>query len=217
MADPIRVLIADDHTIVRSGLTLLLASEADIEVVGEATDGAAAVEMAFASRPDVVLMDIGMPRLNGFEATRKIKEQLPAVNVLVLTMHRSDEYFFQTLEAGASDYILKGAETGELISAVRWVARGDMFLYPAMARRLVQEYLRQSGRAVTGIPRLTPRENEIVRLIAEGYTNKEIAERLVVSPSTVHSHCANVMRKLELDTRRELILYARRQGLIAES
>jgi len=217
MPKPIRVLIADDHTIVRSGLNLLLSSEPDIEVVGEATDGAVTVEMAEKLRPDVVLMDIGMPVLNGIEATRQIKQRLPEANILVLTMHRSDEYFFQMLEAGASGYVLKAAETSELINAVRAVARGDVFLYPSMARRLVQQYLDQPGMDSPEQPRLTGREKEILRLIAGGYGNKEIAEKLVVSPSTVHSHRTNLMRKLNLSMRHELVEYARQHGLIQDS
>jgi two-component system response regulator NreC len=214
MSDKIRVLIADDHTIFRSGLNLLLSSEVDLEVVGEAKDGTAAVEMAASLHPNVVLMDVGMPGLNGLDATRQIRARLPEVNVLVLTMHRSDEYFFQMLEAGAAGYILKGAETNELISAVRAVARGDVFLYPSMARRLVQEYLSQSQSQGSGAAHLTEREREILKLIAEGFSNGEIADRLVISPSTVHSHRANLMRKLELGSRHELVQYARQKGLI---
>jgi len=216
MPEPIRVLIADDHTIVRSGVNLLLSSEPDIQVVGEATDGISAVELAQQFKPDVVLMDIGMPGMDGFEATRRIRAQVPEAKVLVLTMHRSDEYFFQMLEAGALGYVLKGAETGELISAVRAVARGEVFLYPSMARRLVQQFLRQAGADPPQRPRLTPREKQILNLVAEGYSNKEIAERLVVSPSTVHSHRTNLMQKLGLSTRHELVQYARRQGLIRD-
>lgn len=216
MPKPIRVLIADDHTIVRSGVNLLLSSEPDIEVVGEATDGISAVELAQHFKPDVVLMDIGMPELDGFEATRRIRERVPEANVLVLTMHRSDEYLFQMLEAGALGYVLKGAETSELINAVRTVAGGEVFLYPSMARRLVQQFLRQGGADPPERPRLTPREMQILNLVAEGYSNKEIAERLVVSPSTVHSHRTNLMQKLGLSTRHELVQYARRQGLIRD-
>jgi two-component system response regulator NreC len=216
MPEPIRVLIADDHTIVRSGVNLLLSSEPDIQVVGEATDGLSAVELAQQFKPDVVLMDIGMPELDGFEATRRIRERVPEAKVLVLTMHRSDEYLFQMLEAGAQGYVLKGAETGELINAVRTVARGEVFLYPSMARRLVQQFLRQAGADPPQRPRLTPRETQILDLVAEGYSNKEIAERLVVSPSTVHSHRTNLMQKLGLSTRHELVQYARRQGLIPD-
>jgi two-component system response regulator NreC len=216
MPELIRVLIADDHTIVRSGVNLLLSSEPDIQVVGEATDGISAVELAQRFKPDVVLMDIGMPELDGFEATRRIRERVPEAKVLVLTMHRSDEYLFQMLEAGAQGYVLKGAETGELINAVRTVARGEVFLYPSMARRLVQQFLRQAGADPPQRPRLTPREKQILDLVAEGYSNKEIAERLVVSPSTVHSHRTNLMQKLGLSTRHELVQYARRQGLIRD-
>ncbi len=217
MADPIRVLIADDHTIVRSGLNLLLSSEPDIQVVGEASDGAAAVEMAEQLRPNVVLMDIGMPGVNGVEATRQIKQRVPECDILVLTMHRSDEYFFEMLDAGASGYILKGAETSELIQAVHAVARGDVFLYPSMARGLVRQYLSLSAAGASGGPALTPRESEIARMVAEGFSNREIADKLVVSPSTVHSHRSNLMRKLGLSTRRELVQYARQRGLIPEA
>jgi len=217
MSDKIRILIADDHTIFRSGLNLLLSSEVDLEVVGEAKDGMAAVEMAASLHPDVVLMDVGMPGLNGLDATRQIRARLPEVNILVLTMHRSDEYFFQMLEAGAAGYLLKGAETNELINAVRAVARGDVFLYPSMARRLVQEYLSQSPSQVSAAAHLTEREREILKLIAEGFSNGEIADRLVISPSTVHSHRANLMRKLELGSRHELVQYARQKGLIGGS
>lgn len=212
--DEIRVLIADDHTIVRSGLTMLLSHESDIGVVGEAVDGESAIQLCLELKPDVVLMDIGMPGINGMQATKEIKSQLPDTQVLVLTMHRSDEYFFQMLEAGASGYILKGAETSELINAVRAVARGDVFLYPTMARKLVSEYLNQLGADPPGEQKLTGREREILQLIVDGFTNKEIAEKLVLSPSTVHSHRTNMMHKLNLTSRHELVQYARKRGLI---
>ncbi len=217
MPESIRVLIADDHTIVRSGLHLLLESEPDIEVVGEATDGVSAVKYAEELLPDVVLMDIGMPELNGIEATRQIKVSHPDMVILILTMHRSDEYFFQVLEAGASGYVLKGAETTELITAVRSVARGDVFLYPSVARQLVQQYLSQADADPPGGPKLTQREREILKLIAEGYSSKDIAEQLVVSPSTVHSHRTNLMQKLNLSKRHELVQYAREQGFFHET
>jgi len=216
MSDPISVIIADDHTIVRSGVNLLLSSEPDITVIGEAVDGEAAVKLSQELKPDVVLMDISMPGINGMQATREIKSKLPETNVLVLTMHRSEEYFFQMLEAGASGYVLKGAETNELINAVRVVARGDVFLYPSMARRLVAEYLSQTGSDPLEGGKLSDREREILQLIAEGFTNKEIAERLVLSPSTIHSHRTNLMHKLNLSSRHELVQYARTHGLLRD-
>jgi two-component system response regulator NreC len=216
VSNHIRVLIADDHTIVRSGVRLLLAAEDDIDVIGEALDGYEAMSLAEKLQPDVILMDISMPEMDGLEATRRIKARYPQIQVLVLTMHRSDEYFFEMLKAGASGYILKGAKTNELIDAVRVVSHGEIFLYPTMAQKLVQGYLDlEAGEHETG-DALSPRETEILSLLAEGYSNKEIAEKLVVSPSTVHSHRSNLMNKLGLSNRRELIQYARQQGLIMD-
>jgi two-component system response regulator NreC len=216
VAEQIRVLIADDHTIVRSGVRLLLAAESDIEVVGEALNGRQAVSLAETLQPDVILMDITMPEMDGLEATRQIKSRYPDIHVLVLTMHRSDEYFFEMLQAGASGYVLKGAETSELINAVRVVSRDEVFLYPTMAQKLVQGYLNLVKGDEENLPSLSPRERQILRLLAEGYSNKEIAEKLVISPSTVHTHRSNLMEKLELSNRRELIQYARQRGLIHE-
>lgn len=214
MAEQIAVLIADDHTIVRSGVRMLLEAEPDIKVVGEALNGLEAIELAESLRPDVVLMDITMPVMDGLEATSQIKTRFPQINVLVLTMHRSDDYFFEMLKAGASGYILKGAKTSELINAVRIVQGGEVFLYPSMTQKLVQGYLQLADWDNEGEPSLSPREKEIFRLLAEGYSNKEIAEKLVISPSTVHSHRGNLMDKLGLGNRRELIQYARKRGLI---
>ncbi len=214
MKKAIRVLIADDHTIVRSGVRMLLEAEEDFIVVGEALDGAKAIELTEKLQPDVVLMDIGMPEVDGLEATRQIKAQWPDVNVLVLTMHRSEEYFFEMLKNGASGYLLKGAETSDLIHAVRVVAQGDVFLYPAMARKLVNDYLNVAGGVASVDPQLSPRENEILRLLLEGYSNKEISEQLIISPSTVHTHRTNLMQKLGLSSRHELIQYARQRGLL---
>jgi len=213
----IKVLIADDHTIVRSGVRLLLDAEPDIDVVGEALDGIEAVDLVESLQPDVVLMDITMPGMDGMEATRHIKAEWPDVNVLVLTMHRRDEYFFEVLKAGASGYVLKGAETNELIHAVRIVGRGEVFLYPTMTRKLVQDYLeRATGSSETEDP-LTPRERQILGLLAEGYSNREIAKKLVISPSTVYTHRSSLMEKLDLSSRHELIKYARRHGLLRDS
>ena len=214
MADQISVLIADDHTIVRSGVRILLEAEPDIRVVGEALNGIEALELAESLQPEIVLMDITMPEMDGLEATRQLKTRYPHINVLVLTMHRSDEYFFEMLRAGASGYILKGAKTSELINAIHIVQQGEVFLYPSMTQKLVQGYLELTNWENEDEPSLSPREKEIFLLLAEGYSNKEIADELVISPSTVHSHRSNLMDKLGLNNRHELIQYARRRGLI---
>jgi two-component system, NarL family, response regulator NreC len=211
---PIRVLIADDHTIVRSGVRLLLNAEPDMRVVGEALNGREALELIESLRPDVVLMDIAMPVMDGLEATRLIKERFPQTQVIVLTMHRSDEYFFEMLKAGASGYILKAAQPGELVDAVRIVAQGQVFLYPTMAKKLLSDYLSRIEGGSDAAPELSPREKEILSMLAAGHSNKEIADKLVVSPSTIHSHRTNLMRKLGLSSRHELFQYARKNGLL---
>lgn len=214
MNNIIRVLIADDHTIVRSGVRLLLEAETDIEVIGEALDGKEAIALVEQLHPNVVLMDIAMPGVDGLEATKKILSQWPETKILVLTMHRSDEYFFEMIKAGASGYVLKGADTNELIHALRVVAKGEVFLYPSMASKLVKGYLDSLEGNNNALSNLSRREQEILRLLADGYTNKEIAEKLVVSPSTVHTHRSNLMNKLNLNSRRDLIQYTRRKGII---
>ena len=213
MAAKIRVLIADDHTIVRSGVHLLLESEADIEVVGEALNGLEALAQAENLQPDVILMDISMPEMDGLEATRQVKLRWPAINVLMLTMHRSDEYFFEALKVGASGYILKAADTDELVNAVRVVGQGEVFLYPSMAKKLLDDYLRRLDAGSDIASLLSEREKEIMRLLVEGYSNKEIAASLVVSLSTVHTHRGNLMRKLGLSSQHELVQFAREHGL----
>ena len=212
----IKVLIVDDHAILREGIRALLSLYSDIEVVGEASDGFEAINKTHQLSPDIVLMDIAMPGMDGMEATRQIKTRWPQIKVLVLTMHRSDEYFFEMLKVGASGYILKGAETSDLIRAVRVVGRGEVFLYPTMAQKLVKDYLNftQWGDGLGSS--LSPREKEILRLMSEGYSTKEIAEKLVISPSTIHSHRSNLMTKLGLNSRHELIQYARQRGLIQD-
>lgn len=216
MSEEIRVLIVDDHVIVRSGLRLLLEAEQGISVIGEAADGNEALQLVERQHPDLILMDIAMPGMDGMEATRQIRTRWPQIKVLVLTMHRSDEYFFEVLKAGASGYILKGAETGELIHAVRVVGRGEVFLYPTMAQKLVKDYLDFNQWEESAGASLSPREKRILRMLSEGYSTKEIAEKLVISASTVHSHRSNIMSKLGLNNRRELIQYARQRGLIAD-
>lgn len=211
MTDQINVLIVDDHPIVRSGLRSLLTAESDIEVVGEAIDGKEAIDHTESLRPHVVLMDISMPNLDGLEATRQIKSRFQDVQILVLSMHRSDEYFFEMLRAGASGYILKSARTSDLLEAIRVVSRGEVFLYPAMAQKLVRGYLKLSDWENETQTLLSPREKEILFLMAEGYSYKNIAEKLVISPSTVYSHRSNLMSKLGLNNRHELIEYARKR------
>ena len=216
MTDIIRVLIADDHTIVRAGIRLLLDIESDIEVVGEAVEGREAVVLTEKYFPDVVLMDIAMPVMDGLEATRQIKARCPNTNVLVLTMHRSDDYLFEMLKAGASGYVIKGAETDELIHAVRVVAQGGVFLYPTIASKLVQEYLHLTGAGNEATAALSPREAEIMKLLAKGHSNKEIAEKLVISLSTVYTHRSKLMDKLGLTSQYDLIQYVRRKGIIRD-
>lgn len=213
---PIRVLIAEDHTIVREGIRLILEAASDIEVVGEVTNGRDAVAQACELEPDVVCMDISMPDVDGLEATQQIKQRCPDVRILALTVHESDEYFFQMLKAGASGYVLKEAASSDLVSALRAVARGEVFLYPTVAKKLVDDYVSRVGEG--GEPEryhgLTPREREVLTLIGEGLTNKEIAERLVISLSTVQTHYSHIVEKLGLNNRAELIKYAIQHGLI---
>ena len=216
MTEKIRVLIADDHTIVREGVRLLLQAQPDIEVVGEAADGEQALALVRQLHPDLVVMDIQMPNWNGLQATRAIKTELPQVHILALTMYESDEYFFQVLAAGASGYILKKAASTDLLAAIHAVHHGDVFLYPSVARRLVTDYLTRvnSGEEQSSYDGLTAREREVLKLIAEGHTNQVIAEKLVISPSTVQTHRNRIMQRLNLHSRAELIKYAMRKGLI---
>ena len=213
--DKIRILLADDHTILRSGIRALLENEPGLSVIGEAEDGRAAVSMACKLKPDVVLMDIAMPLLNGLEATRQIKIQCPDVKVLVLSMHDNEEYIRQALEAGAMGYILKDAAPGELIGAIRSVYRGEAVLSPAVTRLVIEDYLRWGGtRPQDDTDSLSPREREVLQLIAEGYTNKQIAEILSISIKTVQAHRNNLMQKLDLHDRGELIKYAIQKKII---
>lgn len=216
MEKKIRVLVADDHTIVREGVRLLLEAQPDLEVVGEASDGQEAFELVRKLQPDLVVMDIQMPNWNGLQATRAIKQEFPHLHILALTMYESDEYFFQVLAAGASGYILKKAASTDLLAAIRAVHQGDVFLYPSVARRLVSDYLTRvkSGEEQSSYDGLTAREREVLKLIAEGHTNQVIAEKLVISPSTVQTHRNRIMQRLNLHTRAELIKYANRKGMI---
>lgn len=211
----IRVLIADDHSIVRAGIRSLLEDQADIEVIGEASSGWEAIEQATHLQPDVVLMDIAMGDLSGLEATQEIRERAPEVNVLALTMHDREEYFFAMLKAGALGYVLKESEPDELLAAIRAVHSGEAFLSPSVTKAVLKDYLAQhTGQAQSRYDRLTLREKEVLRLTAEGKTAREMAEMLHLSMKTIEKHRASVMRKLELHNLSELIKYAIRKGLI---
>ena len=214
-AEKIRVLLVDDHTILRDGLRALLSLSKDIEVVGEAADGQAGVERVAELLPNVVLMDIAMPGLDGLEATRRIKDRYKGVKVLILTQHENREYVFPILKAGADGYVLKKAAGTELVSAIRTVHEGGTFLYPSVAKAVVEEYLRPDGTvADRGHSKLTDREIEILMLVAEGRSNQEIADMLCLSVKTVTGHRTNIMGKLDIHSRTELVKYAIRTGLI---
>ena len=215
----IRLLIADDHTLVRQGIRLLLETQPDFRVVGEANDGAQVVQMANELRPDIVVMDLAMPHMDGIEATRAIKCGLPETQILALTMYENDEYFFKMLEAGAAGYVLKRAAAHELIAALRAVDHGEVVLSPTLIKKLVVDYVgrTQAGEGHAVPPNVTAREHEVLTLIADGYSNREIAERLGVSLSTVQTHYAHLIEKLNLRNRTELVKYALRRGLIGSS
>jgi DNA-binding NarL/FixJ family response regulator len=211
----IRVLLADDHAILRDGIRALLTDHPEIVVIGEAEDGHWAVHLAHELHPDVVLMDIGMPRLNGLEATRQIKHDCPGVAILILTMHDNEEYLRQVLAAGASGYVLKRAAASELVTAIRAVYRGEAALSPAVARMLIEDYLKsEDGRIAANPSDLTPREREVLQLIAEGHTSKQIAELLCLSVKTVQAHRTSLMQKLDLHDRGDLIKYAIQKRII---
>ncbi|MDR7433532.1 MAG: response regulator transcription factor [Armatimonadota bacterium] len=212
----IRVLIADDHTIVREGIRMILTAQPDIEVVGEAANGQEAIELTRKLRPDVVVMDISMPGVSGIHATKAIKAEMPEVNVLALTMHEDETYVFQLLKAGAAGYVLKRGAASDLVNAVRAASKGEAFLYPSVAKAVVQDYLQrvEAGEERERWDGLTQREREILKLIAEGYTNQEIAQKLYISVKTVQTHRAHILEKLGLHDRTELVRYAIRKGLI---
>lgn len=210
----IRLLLVDDHAIVRAGLRMLFAAETDMAIVGEAENGVEALRMVQELKPDVVIMDVAMPGMNGIEATRQIKEMIPNAAILALTMHEDEEYFFEMLNAGAAGYIPKRAAPDDLVAAVRAVAQGNVFLHATLARFLMRDVLQQGTTSHEDDDGLTPREQEVLTLIAEGLTSREIAQRLVISPKTVDRHRENIMAKLNLHTRAELVRYAVSRGLL---
>jgi two-component system response regulator NreC len=214
----IRVLIADDHTLVREGLRALLEGQGDFEVIAEASNGREAVDRAIQLRPDVVLMDIGMPELDGLAATRLIVRARPGIRILVLTVHETEDYFFRVLEVGAHGFLVKDAASTELVAAVRAVHNGGVYLHPPMAKRLVEEYLQRigSGEERAAHAMLTRRERQILALIGAGHTNQEIAEQLSLSINTVQAHRSHIIDKLNLHSRADLMRYAVRVGLLRD-
>jgi DNA-binding NarL/FixJ family response regulator len=212
---PIRVLLADDHTLVRAGIRGLLQNLAGVEVVGEAGDGKEALRLAETLRPDVVLLDVGMPGLNGLEVAGRIAGFDAAVRVVILSMHNSEEYVLRALRAGCAGYLLKGSAVAELEIAVRAVARGETYLSPAVSKSVVEDYVLRSGGAADPLDALTPRQREILQLVAEGHTSKEIARHLGLSAKTVETHRAQVMERLRVHDLAGLVRFAVRVGLVA--
>ncbi len=211
----IRIVLADDQELVRAGFRMILEGEDDFDVVGESTDGTAAVELVKGERPDVVLMDIRMPGLDGIEATRRIAAAGSGAHVLVLTTFDRDEYVYRSLEAGAAGFLLKTAPPARLIEAVRTVAAGEALLAPSITRRLIESYLRRPRpEAQARLDALTRRELEVLRLLADGLSNAEIAKRLVVSDTTVKTHVNHVLSKLALRDRVQAVIYAYESGLV---
>ncbi|MNI18052.1 Oxygen regulatory protein NreC [compost metagenome] len=212
-----KILVVDDHAVVRSGLMMLLNGKHGIEVIGEAADGDEGIQATLLLKPDVVLMDINMPQgKDGLTATAELKALMPDVAILILTMHDDDEYLFRSIQAGASGYILKSAPHEELITAIKSVADGNAYLYPTATKRLMHEYVERlkHGENTSTYESLTEREKEVLVLIVKGFSNKEVGEHLMISVKTVETHKSNLMEKLGLKTRPELVKYAMKKGLL---
>jgi two-component system response regulator NreC len=216
VTEVIRVVVVDDHTLMRQGLVGLLDEDPDLVVVGQAGDASSALDIIEETRPDVVLMDVGLPGVSGLELTVRVKRIVPDIRVLVLTMYEREDYLFEALQAGASGYVLKGADIQDLLTAVRTVARGETYVYQSLTGKLVADYLSriEDGADRKDYDGLSTREREVLALIAEGLTTSQIADRLYLSPHTVQTHRDHVMTKLDLHSRVALTKYAIRKGLI---
>lgn len=215
MAEKIKVLIADDHAVLRAGLTALLDAETDLDVIGEASNGEDAIELARTRRPDVVIMDLSMPGLGGLEATRRISALELGVKILVLTAHAEEEYLFPVLDAGGSGYVTKTRADDDLINAIREVARGEVFLYAPATKLLLQRYQERNDESEAGqLQQLSQREREVLALTAEGFSSSEIGERLFISPKTVDTYRSRITQKLGLKHRSELVRFALQTGLL---
>ena len=209
-----RILLADDHALVRRGLRLILDAQPDLEVLAEASDGAEAVKLALDADIDLAILDISMPRMTGLQATRELQQRRPDVRVLILSMHESEQYLYEALRSGASGYVVKRAADRDLVEACRATIRGEPFLYPGAVTALINDYLRRARNGEPPRDPLTPRETEVIKLVAESYTNRQIAQTLVISEKTVDRHRANILEKLGMRDRVELTRYAIRNGLV---
>jgi DNA-binding NarL/FixJ family response regulator len=209
-----RILLADDHRLVRRGLRLILDAQPDLEVVAEASDGAEAVALALSEEIDLAILDISMPRMTGLQAARELNQRRPDVRVLILSMHESEQYLYEALRAGASGYVVKTVADRDLVEACRATIRGEPFLYPGAVTALINDHLRRAREGELPLDPLTPRETEVIKLVAESYTNRQIAEALVISEKTVDRHRANILEKLGMRDRVELTRYAIRNGLV---
>ncbi|MBD0267923.1 MAG: response regulator transcription factor [Cyanobacteria bacterium Co-bin8] len=211
---PIRVLLADNHTLIRAGLRSLLESMEAVEVVAEASDGRAAIHLVKAHQPDVVLMDVAMPEMNGLEATARIVKEFPNTHVMILSMHANEEYVMQALQAGAMGYVLKDAGVAELELALKSISKGEAYLSPAVSKHVIADYVRRTGGESSTPHHLTPRQREILQLLVEGHSAKEIAARLVISIKTVETHRSQIMERLNIHDVAGLVRYAIRTGLV---
>ncbi len=214
-----RILIAEDHTILREGLRMLLTSSSNFEVCGEAKDGLEAIRLADNLKPDLILMDLSMPRMNGMASIEAIKKSCPDTKILVLTVHKTEEYILATLKAGADGYVLKDATHRELLLAIECVLSGKVYLTPSISEKVIEGYLegKKTLKTQSAWEALTQREREILKMVAEGYKNKDIADHLYISPKTVEKHRANLMRKLNLHSATELTVFAMEKGLLVDS